>query len=150
MVDCGIFADTGAEPKSVYDWIKYLQDQCSYPIYVVKYSNLDEDIRNAVKGTEKSFSIPFYALNKDTKEKSLLSRQCTDKYKISPIIKNKFFIFLYLFEANKTDSLISIPITLEFGHKLAIQADLYPIPQPASKIIFPSKKDLISFSEEKP
>lgn len=87
MVDCGIFADTGAEPKSVYDWIKYLQDQCSYPIYVVKYSNLDEDIRNAVKGTEKSFSIPFYALNKDTKEKSLLSRQCTDKYKISPIIK---------------------------------------------------------------
>ena len=35
MVDCGIFADTGAEPKSVYDWINFLRKQCSFPIYVI-------------------------------------------------------------------------------------------------------------------
>ena len=87
MVDCGIFADTGAEPKSVYDWINFLRKQCSFPIYVVKYSNLDEDIRLAANGNSKSFSIPFYAVHRETKEKVLLSRQCTEKYKIKPIIK---------------------------------------------------------------
>ena len=25
MVDCAIFSDVGAEPKNVYDWLKYLK-----------------------------------------------------------------------------------------------------------------------------
>ena len=46
---------------------------------------------------------------------------------------------------------MSTPMTIAFGANSANHADLYPNPQPASKIIFLSdKNNLKSCSEEKP
>jgi hypothetical protein len=64
MVDAAIFADTGAEPKGVYDWLEWLTKQLSYPVYIVSKGNL----RDA-----------------ETGKKGLLRRQCTADYKILPV-----------------------------------------------------------------
>ncbi len=80
MVDCAIFADTGNEPKQVYEWLKYLQGRLSYPLHIVQHGNLKEDSLqlNFVK-------IPVYIKNLETGEKGFGSRQCTNDYKIQPI-----------------------------------------------------------------
>ena len=33
--DCAIFADTGWEPKRVYEWLDWLETQLSFPVYRV-------------------------------------------------------------------------------------------------------------------
>ena len=35
MPDCAIFADTGDEPKAVYEWLKWLETQLPFPVYHV-------------------------------------------------------------------------------------------------------------------
>ena len=87
MVDCGIFADVGAEPKAVYEHLDWLEKQLSYPIYRVQWRNLKDDIISASKGEYKAFTAPFYTKNTDTSKKGMLRRQCTGDYKIKPITK---------------------------------------------------------------
>ena len=88
MVDCAIFADTGGEPKAVYDHLDWLEKQLSYPVHRVQWRNLKEDVINGAKGDFKNFSIPFYSRKKgDTGKGRILRRQCTRDYKISPVIK---------------------------------------------------------------
>lgn len=85
MVDAAIFADTGAEPKSVYDWLEWLTKQLSYPVYIVSKGNLREDTINAVNGKYKFLTIPVFSVDKKTGKKGLLRRQCTNDYKIQPV-----------------------------------------------------------------
>ena len=85
MVDCGIFADTGAEPKEVYDWLEYLKSQLSYPIHIVQWRNLKEDIINASQGMHKDFDAPFFTVDKKTGKRGIMRRKCTADYKIKPV-----------------------------------------------------------------
>jgi ribosomal protein L44E len=85
MVDCGIFADVGAEPKKVYDWLKYLKTQVSYPIHIVQWRNLKEDVIAAANGQYKGFTAPYFSKNPETEKKGMLRRQCTADYKIKPV-----------------------------------------------------------------
>ena len=85
MVDAAIFADTGAEPKGVYDWLEWLTKQLSYPVYIVSKGNLREDTINAVNGKYKFLTIPVFSVDKKTGKKGLLRRQCTADYKILPV-----------------------------------------------------------------
>lgn len=85
MVDAAIFADTGAEPKAVYDWLEWLTKQLSYPVYIVSKGNLREDTINAVNGKYKFLTIPVFSVDKKTGKKGLLRRQCTNDYKIQPV-----------------------------------------------------------------
>ena len=85
MVDCAIFADTGAEPKEVYTWLDWLTKQLSYPVYIVSKGNLREDTINAVSGKYQFLTIPVFSVDKKTGKKGLLRRQCTNDYKIQPI-----------------------------------------------------------------
>ena len=62
-VDCGIFADTGAEPKNVYDHLNWLEEQLSYPLHRVQSRNLKEDIISASQGKFKGFMAPLYTLS---------------------------------------------------------------------------------------
>tara|TARA_Y100001937_G_C7058302_1_gene302497 strand:+ start:74 stop:880 length:807 start_codon:yes stop_codon:yes gene_type:complete len=87
MVDCGIFADVGAEPKTVYDWLKYLKKQVSYPIYTVQWRNLKDDIINASKGLHNDFDAPFFTIDRKTGKKGMMKRKCTADYKIKPVVK---------------------------------------------------------------
>ena len=86
MVDCAIFADTGGEPKEVYKHLEWLKKQLSYPVHVVQWRNLKEDIINASQGKYKGFVAPFYTVNPDTGKKGILMRQCTADYKIKPVV----------------------------------------------------------------
>jgi hypothetical protein len=87
-VDAAIFADVKGEPKKVYEWLEYLKTKItSYPIHVVTWRDLKQDILDAAKGEYKAFTAPFYTKNTVTGKKGLLRRQCTADYKIKPVIQ---------------------------------------------------------------
>jgi hypothetical protein len=86
MVDAAIFADVKGEPKKVYEWLEYLKTKVkSYPIHVVTWRNLKQDILDAAKGEYKAFTAPFFTRNIETGKKGMLRRQCTADYKIKPV-----------------------------------------------------------------
>lgn len=88
MVDAAIFADVKGEPKAVYEWLDYLQTQVTkYPIYVVTWRNLKQDILDAAQGNYKAFTAPFFTKNIQTGKKGMLRRQCTSDYKIKPVVR---------------------------------------------------------------
>ena len=87
MVDCAIFADTQAEPPKVYEWLEFIKKTVSYPVHIVTWRNLEQDVLDASQGKYQAFTIPFYTKNKETEQKGMLMRQCTGDYKIKPIIQ---------------------------------------------------------------
>jgi hypothetical protein len=88
MVDAAIFADVKGEPKAVYEWLDYLKTQVTkYPIYVVTWRNLKQDILDAAQGNYKAFTAPFFTKNIETGKRGMLRRQCTSDYKIKPVVQ---------------------------------------------------------------
>lgn len=94
-VDCGIFADVGGEPQTVYDHLEYLKKQVSYPIHIVQWRDLKKDVISASNGHFKGFTAPFFSQNIISGKKSMLMRQCTNTYKIQPIIQKIRFLLGY-------------------------------------------------------
>ena len=86
-VDCAIFADTGYEPKSVYNYLNILKKIVKFPIYQVSKGNIKNDIINSIKNNTKFPTAPFFTQNAITGKKGMLRRQCTFDYKISVIRK---------------------------------------------------------------
>jgi len=88
--EAAIFADTGWEPKAVYDWLGDLAMYGHIPIYVIKHGNLrDEQITNVIDppGKAKPFaSMPLHGFSLEDKP-MMLRRQCTREYKVTPITK---------------------------------------------------------------
>jgi len=90
-VSAAIFADTGAEPKSVYTWLDWLEGQLPFPVYRVSQAqgNLAEEClqvhTHQTNGTTYlRVLVPFFTLGKDG-ERGILPRKCTGDYKIAPI-----------------------------------------------------------------
>lgn len=51
MPDCAIFADTGAEPRAVYEWLAWLEQRLPFPVHRVIYrEGLRENIIAATAG----------------------------------------------------------------------------------------------------
>jgi len=87
-IDVAIFADVKGEPKKVYDWLEYLKKKItSYPIHVITWRDLKQDILDASKGEYKAFTAPFFTKNIETGKKGMLRRQCTNSYKVQPVIQ---------------------------------------------------------------
>ena len=90
MADIAIFADTGNEPKEVYNYLDYLKGYMKnkIPLFIVKKSNIVEDaLAQKEKGTNKGFlTMPVMAIDENGK-KVMGRRQCTNDYKIQPIHK---------------------------------------------------------------
>jgi hypothetical protein len=85
MVDAAIFADVKGEPKKVYEWLEYLKTKIkSYPIHVVTYRDLKQDLLDIANGTGKVIPIPFFTID-DKGKKGMMRRQCTADYKIKPV-----------------------------------------------------------------
>jgi hypothetical protein len=82
--DCAIFADTGYESKSCYAYLDFLKKVLPYPVYVVKFGNIKEDMLKA-KGTTDFVVAPFFTQETITGKKGMILRQCTNQYKIQPI-----------------------------------------------------------------
>ena len=84
MPDCAIFADTGAEPKAVYDWLDWLEKQLPFPVHRVMHKDgLLADLEGALNGGRFA-SVPFYTESNNSSG-GLMRRQCTREYKITPI-----------------------------------------------------------------
>lgn len=99
MPQAAVFADTQAEPESVYKWLRWLTTELAphFPVYTVSRGCLTTEsltVRQRVKPVEgrpdkghwvKSF-IPAFILNPDG-SRGILGRQCTFDYKLEEITK---------------------------------------------------------------
>lgn len=114
MPDCVIFADTGWEPKAVYDHLDWLRlpNVLPFPVHVVSAGNIREQLMDAGKGnrwasipafartvTPAGSKMPVYdedddgdliqvATRRTTRETvsiGMIRRQCTTDFKIVPI-----------------------------------------------------------------
>lgn len=91
MPKAAIFADTQAEPQSVYDWLQWLETKVPYPIHTVTNGSLaEEELRIATnKNSGKRYRkhlIPAFAKHEDGKI-GILGRGCTRDFKINVIRK---------------------------------------------------------------
>ena len=96
--DIAIFADTGWEPKAVYETVEWLMHEIdTFPIVVTRrynkrrnaFINLREDILdmrgyNGFQGAG-GLSIPLYGVDKRGKRQMFAQRRCTANYKIQAI-----------------------------------------------------------------
>jgi len=91
MPVAAIFADTQAEPQSVYRWLDWLEGQLPFPVYRVTAGSLTEGAlmvrTNPRKGHEYVRSIiPAFTLNPDG-TKGIVGRSCTRDFKLAPMFK---------------------------------------------------------------
>jgi hypothetical protein len=98
MPDFAVFADTQAEPQSVYDWLDWLEKELPFPVYRVTKGNLTDDslavkIRKSDGPRSKAGDetvrrlIPVFGIMPDGKVTAAIGRKCTADYKIAPILK---------------------------------------------------------------
>ena len=90
MPDFAVFADTQAEPQSVYKWLDWLEQQLPFPVYRVTKGNLTEDslkVHIAKEGHERvQRLIPAFGVLEDGTKTAAIGRSCTADYKIKAII----------------------------------------------------------------
>jgi len=85
--DCAIFADTGWEPRAVYEHLARLREALTYPVHVVSAGNLRDDIeRGASRRTGRIAAVPWYLRNPDGSA-GMGRRQCTAHYKLEPLAR---------------------------------------------------------------
>lgn len=88
MPAAAIFADTQAEPASVYQWLDWLEAQLPFPVYRVTAGSL-EAAELTVRTSRKSGKvyrhslIPAYGEGKG----GIFPRKCTRDYKVYPITR---------------------------------------------------------------
>ena len=81
--DAAIWADTGWDPPSVREVVDWLGENLTFPVHIVKNSDLAEDTANNITPYGKQYTvIPSYI-----KDGGVRRRFCTSEYKIKPIIK---------------------------------------------------------------
>lgn len=89
-LDACVFADTGWEPKAVYEHLNWLTDELArhcIPVYRVSMGNLRNDILKRDERRKSKIRVPnmpLYVLSPKGKSGMIL-RQCTQVYKIEPI-----------------------------------------------------------------
>lgn len=85
MPDCAIFADTGAEPKEVYEHLAWMMggNVLPFPVHIVSAGNIIDSLHEMRKGNRWA-SIPAFTVDK-TGRAAPMTRQCTKEYKIEPI-----------------------------------------------------------------
>ena len=86
MADHVIFADTGWEPEPVYAHLTKLEalmEKHEIRFHKVSAGNIREDALNMEK---RSASMPLY-MKKQDGSKGMVRRQCTNEYKIQPLLK---------------------------------------------------------------
>lgn len=91
MPDAAIFADTQAEPASVYKWLDWLETQLPFPVHRVTSGSLSAEslkMRRTSDGRIYTKThIPFFTLNSNGKHGKIPFRSCTSEFKIRPVQK---------------------------------------------------------------
>lgn len=89
MVDAAIFADTQWEPKAVYTWLDWLENQLPFPIYRVTEGSIRKNILSKQNTTGGRFAaVPWHVLMPDGRT-AMGRRQCTAEYKLRPLLREK-------------------------------------------------------------
>ena len=93
--DVALFADTGSEPRGVYDHLEWLMRPgvLPFPVEVVSGGDMRADILSALAGdsgprhgyVDGSIAAPFFVPGKEPGTKAMLRRECTGHYKIKPM-----------------------------------------------------------------
>ena len=85
-VDCAIFADTGWEPKSVYEHLAWLEANFKIHIHRVTKGDIRKDsLRATVRDPNNKVQLPFFSTNGTSVGQ--IRRQCSGHYKIEPVRK---------------------------------------------------------------
>lgn len=91
MPIAAVFADTQAEPPSVYRWLDWLEKQLPFPVYRVTAGDLElqaTTMRVSKKGGSYSkTALPFFTKNEDGSLGRVTHRSCTRDFKIRPLMK---------------------------------------------------------------
>lgn len=98
MPDFAVFADTQAEPESVYKWLDWLETQLPFPVYRVTKGSLTDDSLTLTAATDRAKSyitgelymrrlIPAFGLMPNGEKTIAIGRKCTADYKIKQIEK---------------------------------------------------------------
>jgi hypothetical protein len=83
-----VFADTGWEPKRVYEHLenlKVLMTEAAMPFHLVSAGNIREDF---LTDGVRSASMPLHMVGEDGKH-GMVRRQCTQEYKLEPLMKKQ-------------------------------------------------------------
>lgn len=89
MPKCAVFADTQAEPQSVYKWLDWLERELPFPVHRVSAGDLREATlrrrvsRNNGRVYLKNF-IPSFGVNPDGSF-GMMPRKCTYDFKVLPL-----------------------------------------------------------------
>jgi len=90
MPQCAIFADTQAEPPSVYRWLDWLEKQLPFPVHRVTAGSLTEASLRVGKREDGSLwmkgHVPVFSTKPDGSVGPLW-RTCTADFKLAPIFK---------------------------------------------------------------
>lgn len=85
-----IFADTGWEPKEVYEWLEkvnnHIKKYYNREITITNNRNIFNDTINGDKYGKKFANMPLFTVHSEGK-KGMARRQCTNQYKIIPVNK---------------------------------------------------------------
>lgn len=92
MPKCAIFADTQAEPKSVYTWLDWLEKELPFPVHRVTKGSLTDNTlmlhdREDKDGQWMKGCIPAFTVNKTDGSHGIMPRQCTYDYKVEVLDK---------------------------------------------------------------
>ena len=92
-VDVAYFADTGNEPEEVYNWLNFLKKEAKgkLEIKTVRNDRNTGSIYTDILSEDGWFAgIPVYTQDtskEGSSQNGMSRRQCTDRYKIQPILK---------------------------------------------------------------
>ena len=88
MPVAAVFADTQAEPASVYAWLSWLEGKLPFPVYRVTQGNLAADstrLRTSKRGhVYVRTTVPAF-VDFDSGESGMLWRKCTQEFKLVPL-----------------------------------------------------------------
>jgi hypothetical protein len=87
MPSAAIFADTQAEPASVYEWLDWLETQLPFPVYRVTAGNIEERELKLIKSKKSGRIYRKSGIPAFVKGMGILSRKCTTDFKLKPIFK---------------------------------------------------------------
>lgn len=91
MPVAAIFADTKAEPASVYRWLDWLEKQLPFPVHRVTAGSLEaRSLKMKVTKDGRRYSstdIPFFTLSAENQIGKVTNRSCTRDFKLAPLFK---------------------------------------------------------------
>ena len=117
-----IFADTGAEPHHVLDQLDWLEEELPFPVLTVDNGNIWKDVMQSVREGTRVANPPFYT--KKDGNKGILSRGCTEAYKLIPIKRKVRELLGFKKGQRVKDSHVSNWIGISFDERTRMKMSL--------------------------